>query len=90
MAPQYVERRGSPVNKSQTDRRSEGICRYGIQFPSECLVALAYLGLARAHVLQGDTSKAKAAYQDFLALWKNADPEIPILKEARTEYAKLQ
>ena len=53
-------------------------------------MALAYLGLARAHVLQGDTSKAKAAYQDFLALWKNADPEIPILKEARTEYAKLQ
>ena len=64
----------------------KGICRY----PSECLVALAYLGLARAHVLQGDTSKAKAAYQDFLALWKNADPEIPILKEAKTEYAKLQ
>jgi Flp pilus assembly protein TadD len=51
---------------------------------------LAHLGLARAYVLQGDTAKAKAAYQDLLALWKDADPEIPILKEAKAEYAKLQ
>ena len=40
--------------------------------------ALAHLGLARAYALQGDTSKAKAAYQDFLALWKDADPDIPV------------
>jgi hypothetical protein len=40
--------------------------------------------------LQGDTSKAKAAYQDFLALWKNADVDAPILEEAKTEYAELQ
>jgi hypothetical protein len=40
--------------------------------------------------VQGDTAKAKAAYQDFLNLWKDADPEIPILKEAKAEYAKLQ
>jgi Tfp pilus assembly protein PilF len=52
--------------------------------------ALAHLGLARAYVLQGDTSKAKAAYQDFLALWHNADVDTPILEEAKTEYAKLQ
>jgi eukaryotic-like serine/threonine-protein kinase len=52
--------------------------------------ALAHLDLARAYVLQGDASKAKAAYQDFFALWKDADPGIPILKEAKTEYAKLQ
>jgi eukaryotic-like serine/threonine-protein kinase len=52
--------------------------------------ALAHLGLARAYALQGDTAKAKAAYQDFLALWKDADPDIPILKEAKGEYAKLQ
>jgi Tfp pilus assembly protein PilF len=52
--------------------------------------ALAHLGLARAYVLQGDTSKAKATYQDFLALWQNADVDTPILKEAKTEYAKLQ
>ena len=52
--------------------------------------ALARLGLARAYAMQGDTAKAKAAYQDFLSLWKDADPDIPILKEAKTEYAKLQ
>ncbi len=52
--------------------------------------ALAHLGLARAYVLQGDTSKAKVAYQDFLALWKDADPGVPALKEAKTEYTKLQ
>jgi len=52
--------------------------------------ALARLGLARAYAMQGDTAKAKAAYQDFLTLWKDADPDIPILKEAKAEYAKLQ
>ena len=51
--------------------------------------ALSYLGLARAYVLQGDTSKAKAAYQDFLTLWKDADPDIPIFIAAKAEYAKL-
>ena len=54
------------------------------------LAALAHLGLARAYALQGDTLKAHAAYQDFFALWKDADPDIPILKEAKAEYAKLQ
>ena len=49
--------------------------------------ALARLGLARAYALQGDTAKARAAYQDFLAVWKDADPDIPILKEAKAEYA---
>jgi len=52
--------------------------------------ALAHLGLARAYALSGDTTKARTAYQDFLGLWKDADPEIPILKEAKAEYAKLQ
>jgi hypothetical protein len=52
--------------------------------------ALARLGLARAYALQGDTAKAKTAYQDFLTLWKDADPDIPILKQAKAEYAKLQ
>ena len=52
--------------------------------------ALARLGLGRAHVLSGDTSKAKTAYQDFFALWKNADPEIPILQQAKAEYARLK
>jgi eukaryotic-like serine/threonine-protein kinase len=52
--------------------------------------ALARLGLARAYAMQGDTAKARTAYKDFLALWKDADPDIPILKQAKAEYAKLQ
>jgi eukaryotic-like serine/threonine-protein kinase len=52
--------------------------------------ALAHLGLGRAYALQGAKEKARAAYQDFLALWKDADTDIPILKEAKVEYAKLQ
>jgi predicted Zn-dependent protease len=52
--------------------------------------ALAHLGLARAYALSGDTTKARTAYQDFLGLWKDADPDIPILKEAKAEYAGLQ
>jgi serine/threonine protein kinase/tetratricopeptide (TPR) repeat protein len=52
--------------------------------------ALARLGLARAYAMQGDTAKAKAAYLGFLTLWKDADPDIPILIAAKSEYAKLQ
>jgi len=52
--------------------------------------ALAHLGLGRAYAMEGDTAKAKTAYQDFLTLWKDADPEIPILKQAKAEYAKLR
>ena len=51
--------------------------------------ALARLGLARAYAMQGDTAKARPAYQDYLTLWKDADPDVPILKEAKAEYAKL-
>jgi Tfp pilus assembly protein PilF len=58
-----------------------------INFP---LGALAHLGLARAYALSGDTAKARTAYQNFFALWKDADPDIPILKEAKAEYVKLQ
>ncbi len=54
------------------------------------LGALAHLQLARAYVMAGDTAKAKTAYQDFLTLWKDADSDIPVLKEAKAEYAKLQ
>jgi len=54
------------------------------------LGALARLGLARAYAMQGDSAKAHTAYQYFLTLWKDADPDIPILKQAKAEYAKLQ
>jgi len=52
--------------------------------------SLAHLQIGRAYAMAGDTAKAKAAYQDFLTLWKDADPDIPILKQAKVEYAKLQ
>ena len=50
---------------------------------------LARLGLARTYSVQGDQAKARTAYQDFLALWKDADPDVPIRKEAKAEYGKL-
>jgi ATP/maltotriose-dependent transcriptional regulator MalT len=55
----------------------------------EPIGALAHLGLGRAYALQGDTAKAKTAYDDFFTLWKDADPEIPILIAAKSEYAKV-
>jgi eukaryotic-like serine/threonine-protein kinase len=57
---------------------------------NEPIGALAHLGLARAYVLQDDTAKARAAYQDFLGLWQNADADIPVLVAAKAEYAKLK
>ncbi len=58
--------------------------------PTNFLNPLARLGSGRAYALQGDKAKAKAAYQDFFAIWKDADPDVPILKDAKAEYAKLQ
>lgn len=52
--------------------------------------SLAHLQIGGAFAMAGETTKAKASYQDFLALWKDADLGIPILKEAKAEYAKLQ
>jgi eukaryotic-like serine/threonine-protein kinase len=57
---------------------------------NEPIGALAHLGLGRAYAMQGDTAKARTAYQDFLKLWKDADPDIPILVAAKSEYAKLK
>ena len=56
--------------------------------PSDPLMSFAHVGLGRAYALQGDFQKSRTAYQDFFALWK--DPDIPILKQAQAEYAKLQ
>ncbi len=52
--------------------------------------ALSYLQLARAEKLAGDLDAARTHYQDFLALWKEADPDLPLLKQARTEYAQVR
>ena len=58
--------------------------------PTSFLYPLAHLGLARASTLMGDTAKSRKAYQDFLALWKDADADLPILIEAKKEYAGLK
>jgi len=58
--------------------------------PTNPAYALSRLGLGRAYVLQGDDAKARTAYQDFLALWKDADPDVPVLLQAKAEYAKLR
>jgi cytochrome c-type biogenesis protein CcmH/NrfG len=54
------------------------------------LGAVARLDLARAYAMQGDAAEAKASYQDFLTIWKEADPDVPVLKQAKAEYAKLE
>jgi len=57
---------------------------------NELIGALAHLQLGRAYVLAGEKDKARTAYKDFLTLWEDADLDIPILKQAKAEYAKLQ
>ena len=64
------------------------IDRRGI-WPAAVHYPLAHLGLARAAALAGDTAKSRKAYQDFFVLWKDADPDIPILLEAKKEYERL-
>jgi eukaryotic-like serine/threonine-protein kinase len=61
----------------------------GIQ-PTDVHYSLAHLNLGRAYALQGDRAKARTAYQDFFAAWKDADPDVPILKTAKAEYEKLK
>ena len=57
---------------------------------NDLLGSLGHLQLGRSYLMQSDVGKAKAAYQQFLTLWKDADPHIPVLKQAKAEYAKLQ
>jgi serine/threonine protein kinase/tetratricopeptide (TPR) repeat protein len=58
--------------------------------PTSVLCSQAHLGLGRAYALQGDAAKAKGAYQDFFAIWKDADADVPVLKTAKAEYEKLK
>jgi len=62
----------------------QGAAGFAAEYP------LSHLGLGRAYAMQGDNAKAKTAYQDFFAAWKDADPDIPILKTAKAEYEKLK
>jgi predicted Zn-dependent protease len=63
---------------------NRGVSRVNVLYP------LAHLGLGRASALAGDTAKARNAYQDFFAFWKDADPDVPVLIEAKREYARLK
>ena len=77
-------------NGKQAAAEFQNIIDHRAVVTNDVLGALAHLQLGRAYAVYGDTAKSKAAYQDFLTLWKDADPEIPILKQAKAEYAKLQ
>jgi len=88
--PIYV--RGQAYLKSKQGQEAAAefqrmIAIRGLSYP---LFSLAHLQLGRAYALAGEAAKARAGYQDFLSLWKDADPDIPILKQAKAEYAKLQ
>ena len=64
--------------------------QHAADFPTNLREVHLIGGLARAPALQGIRSKARAAYEDFLTQWKDADPDIPVLHQAKSEYAKLQ
>jgi serine/threonine protein kinase/tetratricopeptide (TPR) repeat protein len=68
----------------------QGITKHRGIAPTALEWTLGYVGLARAYSMSGDNAGARTTYQDFFALWKDADPDIPILKQAKAEYAKLQ
>jgi len=74
---------------SQAVSEFQKILDHKAAFGASPYVSLARLGLARGLVLSGDAAKARIAYQDFFTAWKDADADIPILKEAKAEYAKL-
>src|SRR5215472_3032095 len=77
-------------NGQQAAAEFQNIIDHRAVVTNDVLGALAHLQLGRGYAVYGDTAKSKAAYQEFLTLWKDADPDIPILKQAKAEYAKLQ
>jgi tetratricopeptide (TPR) repeat protein len=90
--PQYLRGLGYLKLKSGNEAATEfqKILDNRGQAALSALYPLAHLGLARAAALTGDTSKSRKAYQDFLALWKDADSDLPVLQEAKQEYEKLK
>jgi predicted Zn-dependent protease len=91
LLPIYIRGQAYLQNKSGAEAAAEfqkilshrGVALRSVLFP------LSQLGLGRANAMAGNTDKARKAYDDFFALWKNADPDIPILVQAKGEYAKL-
>jgi tetratricopeptide (TPR) repeat protein len=91
-APNYLRGQGylKAGNGAKAAAEFQRILDHPGIVPMDPELALSHLYLGRAYVLEGDTAKARTAYQDFLALWKDADPDVPVLKQAQTEYAKLK
>jgi ATP/maltotriose-dependent transcriptional regulator MalT len=83
-------RAGNGDEAAQEFQKVLALRNFVVGDPNCHLVSLAQLGLARAYALQGDKAKSRMAYQDFFALWKDADPDTPVLKQAKAEYAKLR
>jgi hypothetical protein len=79
----------SNERRGQSDPEFQRILDHRGVGPREPKYFLATLYLARAHAMNGDPAGAKTAYQDFFASWKDADPDIPVLLQAKSEYAKL-
>jgi len=92
LAPNYV--RGQAYLRSRQGKEAAAEFQKILDYRGVCQTSpacsLSHLQLARARAMSRDGSGARTAYQDFFALWKDADPDIPILKEAKAEYAKLQ
>ena len=88
----YLRGLAYPKNKqgAEAAQEFEKIIALHSYAPSDPLMSFARLGVGRAYALQGDPQRSRTAYQDFLALWKDADPDLPVLKDAKAEYAKLQ
>jgi hypothetical protein len=82
--------RCSPRTESEAAAEFQKILDHRGVVITDPIGALARLQLGRAYAMAGDTPKARAAYGDFLDLWKNADRQIPILDQAQREYARLQ
>jgi len=92
LAPPYI--RGLAYLRSKRANEAAREFQKILDYPGIAMLSprhsLARLGLARSYVLMGDTARSRQAYEEFLASWKDADPDIPILKEAKREYAKLR
>jgi hypothetical protein len=89
--PSYI--RGQAYLKTRQGSEAAAEFQKILDHRGLCMVSpecsLSHLQLGRARAISGDNAGARTAYQDFFALWKDADPDVPVLKEAKAEYAKL-
>jgi DNA-binding winged helix-turn-helix (wHTH) protein/tetratricopeptide (TPR) repeat protein len=94
MAPEVIDLRGNAYLAARQAEKAEGEFRTlidnpGLEDPVKPWTVMAHLGLARAYVVEGNKARARGEYENFFALWKDADPDIPVLQQARQEYAQL-